>query len=326
MKHPRTFFLAILASGLVATSAQAQVGFESITYDGQVPEASLFSFFDSDSVGFESYREPITGIPKFDPALGTLIDVQVSFDIEYFVDSVLDSEGIFEDGIPHQVFASMFQFAIGVTYERSDGGISGFVDVDESFGIGCFGDAFEGQACFSSDFFGSGFGVSGASLIDNVAMDAVVGEGDVEIFGFAIDYIDVFFELDNIGAAFWDVGTEVDPTTASFSVTYIYDSGVSEPDTDEDGVIDALDSCINVANPGQEDSDGDGYGNACDADINNDCVVNFLDLGQLRSGFFGTDAVLDFNGDGAVNFLDLGIMRQVFFGAPGPSGLTTTCD
>lgn len=326
MNHPRTFFLTLLASGLLATSAQGQVGFESITYDTQVPDMFLSSFFDSDGPGFDGDLQTITGIPKFDPALGTLIDLQVSFNFEYLVDSVLFSEGIFDDGVPHQVFASLAQYVVGVTYERTDGSLGGLVDVDESFAIGCFGEPFSGDGCSNENFFGSSFGALDVSLIDSVAMDAVVGEGEVEIFGIVIDHIDAFFDLDNIGVAFWDVTTSIDSQTSAFSVTYIYDSGVSEPDTDEDGVIDMLDSCIEVANPDQADSDGDGYGNACDADITNDCVVNFIDLGQLRLGFFGSDPVLDFNADGVTNFLDLGIMRLAFFEAPGPSGLTTACD
>jgi choice-of-anchor B domain-containing protein len=93
-------------------------------------------------------------------------------------------------------------------------------------------------------------------------------------------------------------------------------------DTDGDGVPDEQDNCTLVANPDQRDTHGDGYGNICDPDLDNNGTVNFQDLGLLRTAFFtngpGQDA--DFNGDNAVNVIDLGVMRQYFFGPPGPSG------
>ncbi|MEO1576277.1 MAG: thrombospondin type 3 repeat-containing protein, partial [Pseudomonadota bacterium] len=92
-------------------------------------------------------------------------------------------------------------------------------------------------------------------------------------------------------------------------------------DTDGDGVLDGDDNCTLIANADQRDTNGDGYGNACDADLNNDGVINVIDLGQLRAVFFSNEADADFNGDGVVNVVDLGIMRAAFFGAPGPSGV-----
>ncbi len=97
-------------------------------------------------------------------------------------------------------------------------------------------------------------------------------------------------------------------------------------DSDGDGVADAVDNCVLAENADQTDSNGDGYGNACDADLNDDCVVNFLDLGILRTVFFTDNEDADFNGDGIVNFLDLGRFRVQFFAAPGPSGVSQECD
>ncbi len=93
-------------------------------------------------------------------------------------------------------------------------------------------------------------------------------------------------------------------------------------DTDGDGVLDSADNCTLLANADQRDTNGDGYGNRCDADLNNDNNVNSQDLGQMRLVFFQSgDLDADLNGDGAVNFGDLGIMRALFFQPPGPSGI-----
>ncbi|MEL7450395.1 MAG: thrombospondin type 3 repeat-containing protein, partial [Pseudomonadota bacterium] len=97
-------------------------------------------------------------------------------------------------------------------------------------------------------------------------------------------------------------------------------------DFDGDGVLDSADNCIEIANPDQRDSNGDGFGNVCDADLNNDCLVNFEDIGVMRSVFFTDDADADLNGDGVVRFLDLGILRSQLFMPPGPSGVTNACD
>ncbi len=92
-------------------------------------------------------------------------------------------------------------------------------------------------------------------------------------------------------------------------------------DTDADGVADPADNCLVTANPSQLDADGDGFGNACDADLNDDGIVNFSDLARMRAVFFRADPVADMSGDGVVNFTDLAMLRAAFFKPPGPSGL-----
>ena len=96
-------------------------------------------------------------------------------------------------------------------------------------------------------------------------------------------------------------------------------------DPDGDGIDASADNCLSVANPDQHDSNGDGIGNFCDADLQNDCTVNFADLALLKQVFFSAAADADFNNDGNVNFADLSIMKAQFFGPPGPSGVANDC-
>jgi hypothetical protein len=103
-------------------------------------------------------------------------------------------------------------------------------------------------------------------------------------------------------------------------------SAAGDIDTDGDGVADTSDNCSLIANPDQRDTNGDGFGNRCDPDLNNDLIVNPIDLGLFRAAFFDTGPGLDadFNGDDVVNPIDLGILRSFFFGPPGPGATTSS--
>ncbi len=97
--------------------------------------------------------------------------------------------------------------------------------------------------------------------------------------------------------------------------------GMGVSDRDNDGFADNVDNCKNTANASQLDSDRDGFGNACDADLNNDRAVNALDLALFRQSFGSRtgqanfNANADMNGDGGVNALDLA-QFQSRFGKP----------
>ena len=91
-------------------------------------------------------------------------------------------------------------------------------------------------------------------------------------------------------------------------------------DLDLDGIDRQDDNCELVANASQVDSDGDGWGNACDPDFNNDGTVDFSDFAILADAFGSSTALTDLNSDGAVNFADVAIFTQFFGSAPGPAG------
>ncbi len=92
-------------------------------------------------------------------------------------------------------------------------------------------------------------------------------------------------------------------------------------DSDSDGVIDRKDNCTLVPNPSQRDTNGDGYGNICDADLNGDLQTNLTDFSMFRIAFSTAGPDADFNGDGTVNLTDFSLFRIMFGSPPGPSGL-----
>lgn len=94
--------------------------------------------------------------------------------------------------------------------------------------------------------------------------------------------------------------------------------GTGEHDSDSDGVNDDIDNCINTANANQRDSNNDGFGNVCDADLDDNGFVNFADLALFKSAFGSNDA--DFDGNGFVNFADLAMFKSMFGQPPGPAG------
>jgi uncharacterized protein (TIGR03790 family) len=99
-------------------------------------------------------------------------------------------------------------------------------------------------------------------------------------------------------------------------------------DQDGDGIADTMDNCILVPNPAQRDTDLDGYGNACDADLNNDGIVNSSDFDLFTSVFFtaapGIEPFVmadhaDFNNSNYIDQNDFSILSGLFGAAAGPS-------
>ena len=85
----------------------------------------------------------------------------------------------------------------------------------------------------------------------------------------------------------------------------IYDNGIEpnphNPDTDSDGVLDGADNCILTNNGDQQNTDAelvangntlisaDGFGDACDADDDNDGLSDDIEIGQTQTNPFNPD-------------------------------------
>jgi hypothetical protein len=105
-------------------------------------------------------------------------------------------------------------------------------------------------------------------------------------------------------------------------------------DTDQDGVCDSDDNCVNTPNPNQEDRDADGVGDLCDncpdnanadqadedddgigdaceappaevCDVDKDGDIDKVDTSQISRKRGSTDLAYDTNGDGVVSVADV---------------------
>ena len=106
-------------------------------------------------------------------------------------------------------------------------------------------------------------------------------------------------------------------------------------DADDDGVCDWADNCTETPNPDQlntnagdneVDANMDFFGNACDADIDNNGVVGWTDRRMLKNASFtrvgdpNYDPDCDFDGDGVIGLPDWNRFRAMNGREPGPAG------
>ena len=185
------------------------------------------------------------------------------------------------------------------------------------------------------------FDVSNTSSIQPVGWDE---QEQVNGLAFKGDYVLLASGTDGlkiVSRAETSITTDMAPQTVQFSIPAhlspgSYDITVINPDgsilksrnaltiykdSDGDGVSDAEDNCTLIANSDQSDTDGDGYGNACDGDLDNSGFVDAGDLRIFRSVYFTADPNGDFNNSAFVDAGDLRIFRTMYFKPPGPSGL-----
>jgi len=79
---------------------------------------------------------------------------------------------------------------------------------------------------------------------------------------------------------------------------------VSLLDSDADSIADYNDNCVDLANTDQLNSDGDGLGNVCDDDDDNDTIPDVVELANNLDPLDAEDADLDSDGDGDINSVE----------------------
>jgi hypothetical protein len=107
-------------------------------------------------------------------------------------------------------------------------------------------------------------------------------------------------------------------------------------DGDGDTVPDTEDNCINRANPNQEDTNLDGYGNMCDPDYDDNGAVGASDFVIFKAAMGLTDSSplwntykhphIDLDGGGAIGASDFVLFKAYLGGPPGPSALACAGD
>ncbi|MEO0424062.1 MAG: hypothetical protein AAF184_17120 [Pseudomonadota bacterium] len=96
-------------------------------------------------------------------------------------------------------------------------------------------------------------------------------------------------------------------------------------DSDGDGLVDTDDNCTLMANADQRDTDGDGFGNVCDGDFDQDCRVTVPDVRSALAARGTPDPDRDLDGNGVVTFADVLAVVGMLRDAPGPSGVPNGC-
>ena len=198
-----------------------------------------------------------------------------SCELDSDVDGTIDAcDGCPND--PAKIAAGTCGCGVADTDTDSDGTANCIDDDDDNDGVVDSADAFPLDASESVDTDGDGIG-------NNADQD---DDGDGE-----------------------DDATDGCPLDANKSAPGQCGCGIADTDTDGDGIANCVDNCVAIANPTQDDCNGNGIGEACESFT--DCNTNSIpDSCDLASGF-----AQDCNGNGKPDSCDLAASGSPYPGA-----------
>ena len=104
-----------------------------------------------------------------------------------------------------------------------------------------------------------------------------------------------------IGSGNGNLHLSITSANIEFGSGYNWHFSSSDPDSDGDGYPDSSDNCPNVANPSQNNNDGDSQGDACDDDDDNDGLSD----NDENTIFFTNPFLADSDGDSLSDFQEV---------------------
>ncbi len=221
----------LMATALLASTFSGAASADVITEYGFFNDISDGEWYSSPGdlpMGFYFAEEAITGIGKFNPALGTLNSVTLYAEFEGYMEGTVLADDVIDDALSHSVDfdADTVPFFIG--YEPGGGG-STWSLVNETYSAvgSCFGDPFDGP-CY--DTFGDGDVTTGSDVVSSLGgylESDFVGVGDVAFLSAIVALpSDGLFVLDNVASGWAEI--LVDMNFIDLTVEYDY-TPIPEP-------------------------------------------------------------------------------------------------
>ena len=257
---------------------------ETVSYSETVSDSDPFSFNGNGS-GNSSLALTMT-LPQFDPSLGTLTSVEWTdkmvregFSVKTTNNSTTET-AVFEFSIGYgELISTEFPLPFGYDYPLT-AGFAGFKSLKPG-----------GYTTYSEliPLLGINSGV-----LTGVNTDPYVGTGVLTAkrkFPGANSTIE---NLSGLADPSELVTTAILGLQWTRTITYTFDPA---PDDDDDTIPNLLDNCPNIANPLQENNDGDSEGDVCDSDDDNDGVDDTDDNCPLDGNTDQADTDLDGLGD-----------------------------